>query len=140
MGAILTRSEIAEVLTPGTHGTTSGGNPLACAVGLAAVIEISQPAFLAGVRDKTAAMQQELEAIGQRTGAFADVRGLGLWFGCELQGDYQDCAVEIVHNCLAQGVMTLVAGPNVLRLAPALNTDQDTLMQGLARLEAALTL
>ena len=139
MGAILTRSEIAEVLTPGTHGTTSGGNPLACAVGLAAVSEISQPAFLAGVRDKTAAMQQELEAIGQRTGAFADVRGLGLWFGCELQGDYQDRAVEIVHNCLAQAVMTLVAGPNVLRLAPALNTDQDTLMQGLARLEAALT-
>lgn len=138
MGAILTRADIASVLTPGTHGTTSGGNPLACAVGLAAVREISQGEFLADVRVKTKAMQAELEAIGQRTGAFSDVRGLGLWFGCELSTSHHDRGVEIVQACLSHGVMILVAGANVLRLAPALNTDLDTLMQGLARLEAAL--
>lgn len=138
MGAILTRSEIAQVLTPGTHGTTSGGNPLACAVGLAAVSEISQPPFLKQVRENTAFMQAELEAIGQRTQAFTEVRGLGLWFGCELSPKRKGQAVAIVQECLNQGVMTLVAGADVLRLAPALNTSQADLAIGLQRLEAAL--
>ena len=87
MGAMLTRAEIAKVLTPGTHGTTSGGNPLACAVGYAAVHEISQPEFLAQVRSKTEFMHQELVAIGERTGTFSEVRGLGLWFGCQLTAE-----------------------------------------------------
>lgn len=140
MGAMLTRAEIAKVLTPGTHGTTSGGNPLACAVGYAAVHEICQPEFLAQVRSNTEFMRQELIAIGERTGTFSEVRGLGLWFGCQLTAEHAGQAITILSRALELGVMVLVAGADVIRLAPALNTDRQTLAQGLAKLETALTM
>ena len=139
IGAMLTTAEIARVLTPGTHGTTSGGNPLACAVALAAVDTIRQPKFLQTVRDNTAWMRAELVAMGKRTGAFRDVRNLGLWFGCELNPVLENRAGDIMNHGLQHGVMLLVAGANVVRLAPALNTDRDVLALGLSKMEAAIT-
>lgn len=138
IGAFLTTSERARVLTPGTHGTTNGGNPLACAVSLAAVNEIRQPAFLAQVRDTTEWMHNELTAIGQRHGVFTEVRGMGLWFGCELAPEYAGKAGAIMNQALELGVMVLVAGADVVRLAPALNIERSVAAQGLALLEEAV--
>ena len=139
IGAMLTTAEIARVLTPGTHGTTSGGNPLGCAVSLAAINLIRQPDFLQTVRDNSDWMRDELIAMGARTGAFSDVRHMGLWFGCELSPVLKDRAGDIMKHGLAQGVMLLVAGANVVRLAPALNTPRDVLARGLEKMEAAIT-
>lgn len=139
IGAMLTTHDRAKVLTPGTHGTTSGGNPLACAVAFAALTEISQPDFLATVRERTAAMRLRLEDMGQRHKCFSDVRGLGLWFGCELTEELKGQAGAMVSTALEHELMILNAGPDVIRLAPALNLTEDEMHLGLDRLEAVLS-
>ena len=139
IGAMLTTHERAQSLTPGTHGTTSGGNPLACAVAFAALNEISQPEFLATVRARTEAMRLRLEDIGRKHNCFTDVRGLGLWFGCELTPDRKGSAGAIVARALDHELMILNAGPDVVRLAPALNISEDEMHLGLDRLEQTLS-
>ena len=71
-----------EVIT--THGTTYGGNPLACAVSGAVIDLIAQPELLEGVKQKSALFVSELEAINQRHGVFSEIRGRGLLLGAEL--------------------------------------------------------
>ncbi len=136
IGALLAKESIAAVLQPGTHGTTFGGNPVACAVALAAVRKINHPELLANVRQQGEKLRQFLVEIGERLGLFAEVRGQGLMLGGVLQAPFANQAPRFLDACLEEGVLILQAGPNVLRFLPPLNlndTDLDDALQRITR-------
>ncbi|MCE6982340.1 aminotransferase class III-fold pyridoxal phosphate-dependent enzyme, partial [Pseudomonas frederiksbergensis] len=84
IGAMLTTEALAKHLTVGTHGTTYGGNPLACAVANAVLDVVNTPEVLAGVKAKHQKFKARLEQIGEKYGLFTQVRGVGLLIGCVL--------------------------------------------------------
>ncbi|MBM5573140.1 aspartate aminotransferase family protein [Deefgea sp. CFH1-16] len=138
IGAMLTTAEIAKYLVAGTHGTTYGGNPLACAVAGAVIDVINTPEVLAGVKTKHAQFVDGIHAINAKYPVFSQVRGLGLLIGAVLTEAYQDRAKEILNIAAQNGVMVLMAGPNVIRFAPSLVVNDEEITTGLARLEMAI--
>jgi acetylornithine/N-succinyldiaminopimelate aminotransferase len=138
IGAMLSTAEIMDHLKVGTHGSTYGGNPLGCAVAQAVLDEVNQPAFLAGVKEREQLFREHLEGIKSRHGVFAEVRGKGLLLGAVMAEEYQGCARDVLNAGVAQGVMALVAGPNVVRMAPALNITPEEIAEGMQRLDAAV--
>ncbi|ASK28369.1 bifunctional succinylornithine transaminase/acetylornithine transaminase [Neisseria chenwenguii] len=138
IGAILTTDQIASTFGPGTHGSTFGGNPMACAVGSRAFDIINAPETLAHVETQGKKLQTALAALGKKTGVFEEIRGMGLLIGCVLAGPYKGRAGEITAAALKHGLMVLVAGANVVRLAPSLLLSDEDMEEGLKRLEAAL--
>jgi acetylornithine/N-succinyldiaminopimelate aminotransferase len=137
IGAMLTTTAIAQSLAFGTHGSTFGGNPLACAVAAAALDEIMRPETLANVEARGEQLQAGLNDIGKRYGIFAPARGLGLLVGAPMSKAWAGRAKEVVNAALKRGLWCLVAGPDVLRLAPALTISEAEMTEGLKRLDAA---
>ena len=138
VGAMLTTSEIAGVFGVGVHGTTYGGNPLACAVAGAVFDVINTTEVLDGVKARHALFMEGLKAINARRRVFCDLRGEGVWLGCELDAPWKGKAMDVVRAAAAAGLMVLVAGPDVVRIAPSLVISLDEMLEGLARLETAL--
>lgn len=138
IGAMLATEKIAAAFQPGTHGSTFGGNPMACAVGSRAFDIINAPETLHNVRSQGQKLQTALRSLGEQTGVFKQVRGMGLLLGCVLDAPYRGRASEIVAAALKHGVMILVAGADVLRFAPSLLLNDEDMAEGLARLENAL--
>ncbi len=138
IGAMLTRADIAASLTVGTHGSTYGGNPLACAVASAVLDIINTPEVLAGVAPRRAAIEAGLDAINAKYPMFTEVRGRGLLVGWVLDDAWKGRAREVLNAALAEELFVLVAGPDVVRLAPSLIIPMDDIEQGLERLERAV--
>jgi len=138
IGAMLTKEHIAKHFSVGVHGTTFGGNPLACAVASKVFDIVSNPATLAGVNERRALFQTALEALGKTYDIFSEVRGKGLLIGCVLTPAWQERTSEIIQAAAEQGLMLLQAGPHVLRLAPSLVIDQQDIIEGVKRLEQAI--
>lgn len=138
ISAMLTTNEIASVMEPGVHGTTYGGNPLACAVAEAAFDVINTPAVLSGVQQGHKYIVSRLEEINQKYQAFSEVRGLGLLIGAQLQPDYQGKARDFLAASVEQGLMVLNAGPDVIRFAPSLVITTEELELGMNRFEQAV--
>ncbi|MFQ3175902.1 MAG: succinylornithine aminotransferase [Psychromonas sp.] len=138
IGAVLTTDKFASTLSVGTHGTTYGGNPLAAAVGNAVLTEINQPVFLQGVQDRHNLYVSRLNEINEKFELFKEIRGLGLLIGCELTAEHRGQAKLISNLAAQQGVLFLIAGPDVIRFAPALNIPEQDIKMGLARFTAAL--
>jgi succinylornithine aminotransferase len=121
IGAMLTTEELAKTLAVGSHGTTYGGNPLAATVALNVVNIISQPAFLARVKAagvQLVAMLQGL--VRDYPQLFAEVRGVGLLQGLVVTKQFSGRSKDVTRAIEAQGLLLLIAGGDVLRLAPAL--------------------
>ncbi|WP_281783599.1 aspartate aminotransferase family protein [Sinimarinibacterium flocculans] len=137
IGAMLTTDALAGVLAFGTHGSTYGGNPLACAVADAVVEEIARPELLRNVGERAAQLTAGLEEIGARHGLFSATRGMGLLIGAPLSDAWKERAKDVVNAALAEGLWLLVAGPDVLRFAPALNISEADVAEGLRRFERA---
>ncbi|WP_347254004.1 bifunctional acetylornithine/succinyldiaminopimelate transaminase [Leminorella grimontii] len=138
ISAMLTTNAVAQVMEPGVHGTTYGGNPLACAVAEAAFDTINTPEVLSGVQARYEFIVSRLAEINRRYAAFADVRGLGLLIGAELSDEYKGMAREFLAATVDNGLMLLNAGPNVLRFAPSLVIPMEDLKQGMDRFENAV--
>lgn len=138
IGAIFTSDEIAPSFSAGTHGTTFGGNPLACAVAGAAFDIISSPETLDFANKQSQKLIVGLQELGKRTGVFKEVRGMGMLIGCVLADNYELRLGEIVALALKHGVLVLSAGTNVIRFAPSLLLSDEDLQEGLARLNAAI--
>jgi acetylornithine/N-succinyldiaminopimelate aminotransferase len=138
IGAMLTTTEIASAFSVGVHGTTYGGNPLACAVAGAVFDVINTTEVMDGVRARHALFMEGLKAINARRRVFADLRGEGVWIGAELDAPWTGKAMEVVKAAGEAGLMLLVAGPDVIRIAPSLVISLDEILEGLARLEVAL--
>jgi acetylornithine/N-succinyldiaminopimelate aminotransferase len=134
LGAVLAKEQFAKALKPGTHGTTFGGNPLACAAGNAVLDVMLAPRFLEGIQRKGNKLRSELEKIVREyPQVFEDARGMGL-----LQG--MKCVLpqgEVQAACAAEGLMAITAGENVLRLAPPLVVTDTDLDEAVAMLRRA---
>ena len=138
IGAMLTTNEIAEHLKIGTHGSTYGGNPLACAVGEAAFDTVNTEAVLNGVKTKAQLYIDGLHAISAKYHVFSEIRGKGLLIGAVLTDEYKGRAKDFLVAALAEGVMTLVAGASIIRFAPSLVIPEQDIIEGLARFEKAV--
>ncbi|MDX5629421.1 MULTISPECIES: aspartate aminotransferase family protein [unclassified Brenneria] len=132
ISAMLTTEEIASVMSVGVHGTTYGGNPLACAVAEAALDTINTPEVLSGVAERHNQFVSALEKINQQYGIFEQVRGMGLLLGAELKPQWHGRARDFLTAAAEQGVMILNAGPNVIRFVPSLVIDPKDIEQGMA--------
>jgi acetylornithine/N-succinyldiaminopimelate aminotransferase len=138
IAAMLTTEALAKHLTVGTHGTTYGGNPLACAVAEAVIDIVNTPETLAGVKAKRELFKTRLEAIGEQYGVFTQVRGLGLLLGCVLSDAWKGKAKDFFNAAEKEGVMILQAGPDVVRFAPSLVVTEADIDEGLNRFERAI--
>ncbi len=138
ISAMLTTAPIAASLNVGSHGTTYGGNPLGCAVAGAVLDLIGDPALLAGVRHKHALFMAGLRNLNERFGVFRELRGKGLLLGCELEEPWRGRSRDFIKAALDEGLMVLVAGPDVIRLAPSLIIPDELIEAGLERLERAI--
>lgn len=138
VSAMLTLERWAKHLNVGTHGTTFGGNPLACAVGEAVLDIVNTAETLAGIAEREARLRQRLQEINERHGIFSEVRGKGLLLGAVLSGNWQGRAGEFLAAAEAAGVLVLMAGPNVVRFAPSLIIEPDDIDEGLQRFAHAV--
>lgn len=138
IGAIMTSDELAAHFKPGTHGSTFGGNPLACAVGSYVVDLVSEPEFLAHVKSSGELIRSELRRLNDKYHCFADVRGQGLLIGAELAPEYAGKSGKLQRYCADHNLLVLVAGPDVMRLTPALNISRSLIRKAMKRLDAAL--
>lgn len=138
ISAMLTTNEIASVMHPGVHGTTYGGNPLACAVGCEAFDIINTPEVIQGVEKRRAIFIEQLESINDKFKVFREYLGKGLLLGAELQPKFHSKAREILNVASECKVMILNAGPNVLRFTPSLIISEDEIKEGMNRLSTAV--
>ena len=132
MGACLATTKVGSVLTAGSHGSTFGGNPLAMAVGNAVLDIVLADGFLARVERIGVLLRQRLEALVRRHGSvIAEVRGAGLMIGLR-------CVVpvaEMVARLREEGLLSVGAGDNVVRLLPPLIIDESHIGEALEILE-----
>ena len=138
IGAMLVGERAAEAMQFGSHGTTFGGNPLAAAVALAALRELSSPALQANVERQSLAIREALALLDAEFGLFAQIRGRGLMIGAQLRTENAGKAADILDRCVDHGLLLLQAGPDVLRFVPALNITDADIAEGMARLRAAV--
>lgn len=135
-GAMLAGARAEKAMTPGDHGTTFGGNALACAAALAVLKEISNEKFLSGVQKKSRQFCAHLQKLKSRYKCFADIRARGLLIGCDAARGWN--AKEMTAAMLKQGAVVITAGTNTVRFAPPLNVSASDIKDGFARIEKAL--
>lgn len=138
IGAMLAKEKYAAALNVGSHGSTYGGNALACAVANKAFDIINDPALLAGVKDKRALFETKLQMIDEKYDLFSEIRGEGLLIGAALNEEYHGRARDFMVSALEQHLMILMAGPNVIRFAPSLLVTEAEIEQGMAAFEKAI--
>lgn len=138
IAAMLTTDKVAQHFSFGVHGTTFGGNPLACAVALRVLEIVSASSFLDEVNKKAHLMRSYLQDFQEKYECFSEVRGMGLMLGAVLAPPYSNLAKKLMQDAAQFYVMVLQAGPNVLRLVPALNIPDEDIHEGMRRLEVAI--
>lgn len=138
IGAMLTTDAIAQHLKPGTHGSTYGGNPLACAVAEAVFDVVNTDDVLAGVKHREALVKEHLQRINDKYHVFDEIRGKGMLIGAALNEKFEGRARDFLQAGNAEGVMVLVAGPNVVRFTPSLIIPETDIVEGMKRFEQAV--
>ena len=138
VSAMLTREAIAQVMTAGTHGTTFGGNPMACAVAEASLDIINDNQLLEGVEQRHQWFINALEEINQQYHLFTAIRGQGLLIGAQLTPEYAGRLRDIIQAAAEHGLLVLSAGSDVLRFTPSLIISEQDVQQGMAKLHQAI--
>ncbi|MFW0781800.1 acetylornithine transaminase [Rossellomorea marisflavi] len=132
VGAMIGKEALTASFTPGTHGSTFGGNPLAMAAAKATLETIFVPSFLQEVEDKGAYFMKELN--DKLSNHNVSIRGNGLMIGIGLESE----AGGIITDLRENGLLTLPAGPKVIRLLPPLTVSIEEIDQAVAKVEEAL--
>ncbi|WP_298772673.1 aspartate aminotransferase family protein [uncultured Shewanella sp.] len=138
IAAMLTKADIATHLKIGTHGSTYGGNPLACAVGNAVLDVVNTPEVLAGVKEREQLFRDGLNKINEKYDVFSEVRGKGLLIGGVMNETFAGRAKDFLVASAEEGLMCLIAGANVVRFTPSLVISHADIEEGLARFERAV--
>ena len=134
LGAVLATEAAAAGMAAGTHGSTYGGNPLACAVGARVMEIVADPAFLAEVNRKAGLLRQKLEAlVAAHPEVFESVRGQGLMLGLKCKV----APADLVKAGYAEHILTVPAGDGVLRLLPPLTITDAEIAEAVQRLDRA---
>jgi acetylornithine/N-succinyldiaminopimelate aminotransferase len=138
IGAMMCK-KFCDVLSPGTHASTFGGNPFACAAALTVLQTIEQQQLLPNVQQRGAELRDRLNGLAQKyPHLFCEVRGWGLINGLELQPDIELTSLDLVKAAMAEGLLLAPAGPKVLRFVPPLIVSAAEIEQAIARLEKAI--
>ena len=135
LGAVLLRQKIADQLKPGDHGTTFGGNPIACAAGLSVVEQIAQPALLKNVEERSAELRAGLSKLAEKYASILAVRGEGLILGLALDENLP--VGNVITAAREEKLMVPSAKGNVLRMLPPLNVSANEAREAIAKLDAA---
>jgi 4-aminobutyrate aminotransferase len=136
LSAVVASSNLMDQWQPAAHGSTFGGNPVACAAGVATLEVFEREPILANASEKGGELMRRLRELQQKTPAIGEVRGLGLMVGVELVhadgSPDKELQKKIRQVCLDSGMVVLSCGPhdNVLRLVPPLNISQAELDEG----------
>ncbi|WP_241596399.1 aspartate aminotransferase family protein [Rosenbergiella epipactidis] len=138
VSAMLTREAIAQVMTAGTHGTTFGGNPMACAVAEASLDIINDNQLLEGVEQRHQWFIDGLREINQYYHLFTAIRGQGLLIGAQLTPEYAGRLRDIIQAAAEHGLLVLSAGSDVLRFTPSLIISEQDVQEGMAKLHRAI--
>ena len=134
LGCVLATEQAAAGMTAGTHGSTYGGNPLGCAVGLAVLDRVADPAFLAEVNRKAGLLRQKLEGlVAGHPELFGQVRGQGLMLGLTCKRP----VAEMVAACYGAEMIAVPAAEDTLRLLPPLTVTDAEIAEAVERLDAA---
>ncbi|WP_411751047.1 aspartate aminotransferase family protein [Serratia sp. (in: enterobacteria)] len=138
VGAMITTDKLAKTLGVGTHGTTYGGNPLAAAVAGMVFSLINTPEVLDGVKQRLEWFIAGLTQINLQHSIFSEIRGAGLLIGCVLNPEYAGRAKQLTQLANEEGVIALIAGPDVVRFTPSLIIPEQDVKEGLARFARAV--
>lgn len=138
IGAMITTDKLAKTLGVGTHGTTYGGNPLAAAVAGVVFSLINTPEVLDGVKQRLEWFIAGLTEINLQYPIFSEIRGAGLLIGCVLNPEYAGRAKQLTQLANEEGVIALIAGPDVVRFTPSLIIPEQDVKEGLARFARAV--
>lgn len=138
IGAMLVGERAENTFQFGSHGSTFGGNPLACAVARVVLKKLQSAPLKKNVQVRGKQLTKALGEMGKKYGLFKEVRGRGLMIGAELKQDFQGKAGDIAEVARQHGVLILQAGPNVLRFLPPLIITEKEMQKGLKRLDKAL--
>lgn len=133
IGALMAKGEAANVLGPGTHASTYGGNPLACAAGLAVAQAFTDENLLDNVNARGAQLKDGLERLSEKyPGVLGDIRGWGLLLGI----DSVNCpAGDLVGKCMEEGLLLVPAGPKTVRFVPPLIVSESEIDEALSIFE-----
>lgn len=135
IGAMLAKGSVAAFLVPGTHGSTFGGNPLACAAGLAVIETIEQEHLIEHTREMAAHLASVLKTLqAQHSSKIAEIRQVGLMTGIDLKFP----AKAVYGRCQEAGLLANVTHDTTLRLLPAMNISRDELSEGVAIISKVL--
>ncbi len=134
IGAILANQSVASAFSPGDHGSTFGGNPLAASAALACVGKIKEELFLHSVQSKGELLKNALTDLQTRDLGVKAIRGLGLMLGLELEAPVK----PIIKECAERGLLLVGAGDNVIRFLPPLTVSRDEIINAVEILEAVL--
>ena len=138
ISAMLTTKEIAATMSPGVHGTTYGGNPLACAIAETALDIINTDEVLSGVEARRELFVAALQTLDAKLDLFSDIRGKGLLIGAALKPQHAGKARDILNAAAEEGVMILNAGTEVIRFAPSLVIEPTDIQEGMVRFARAV--
>lgn len=138
VGAMLATESVAKSLAFGTHGSTYGGNPMAAAIAEAVIEIIDTDEVLNGVKHRHQMFVDALTAINEKYDVFKEIRGMGLLVGAEVKEKYAGHAKDFFSHASNEGLLMLVAGPNVLRFTPSLIIPDEDIKEGFARFERAV--
>ena len=135
IGATLAKNHIAKAFQPGTHGSTFGGNPLACIVAKKVIEIISSRKVLSGVMKKTISFTKKLNLLSEKYDIFSDIRSAGLWIGCDFKKVKSSDFIQAAYN---EGLIVVqAAGEKTIRLAPSLIISDKEINEGFKRFEKA---
>ena len=135
IGGILTSNKISTSMTVGSHGTTFGGGPIACAIGSRVVDIISKKAFLTKVLSKEKRLIKKLNEINLSYQCFNEIRSAGLWISVELASIDVDDLIKLSHK---NGLMVLKANATTIRFSPSLIIEDSLIDNGLEIFEKSI--
>jgi len=140
IGAMMARGEAANTFGPGDHASTYGGNPLACAAGLAVAKAFTDRNLLQNVQDRSEELISGLKALTQKYPNLlsGEVRGWGLLIGVDVRDDVDATAGDVVGKAMEEGLLLVPAGPKVIRFVPPLIVSKEEIAKALDLFEKAL--
>ncbi len=139
IGAMVAKGAAADTLVPGTHASTYGGNPLACAAGLAVAQYMSDHDLLTNANERGEQLSEGLGKLAEKYPAvLADTRGWGLLKGIKINDDAGVTAGELVGDAMDEGLLLVAAGPSVVRFVPPLIVTKEEIDQALSIFEKAI--
>ncbi|UOQ87330.1 acetylornithine transaminase [Gracilibacillus salinarum] len=132
IGAMVAKEHVAKVFTPGTHGSTFGGNPMAATAGLATIKQVTENDVLEKANEAADIIWSNLEELVSKKSEIKSVRGQGLLIGLEVEGN----AIDYVNKAREeQQLLIVVAGPSIVRILPPLTTTKSEVEQFIAKMD-----